>query len=61
LKKIQTFGFRGEALSSITHVSNVTITTKTADSPCAYKTVYSDGKIKIPPKPIAGITGKLSF
>jgi DNA mismatch repair protein MutL len=33
LHTISTFGFRGEALSSIASVSNVTLTTKTADAP----------------------------
>lgn len=64
LSSIATYGFRGEALASISHIAHLSVTTKTKDSDCAWRAHYDGGKL-IPakpgqtpePKPVAGRNG----
>ena len=51
-------------MASISHIAHLTVTTKTAESSCAWRAYYQDGKLaplkpgqSIEPKPIAGRLG----
>lgn len=64
LNSIATYGFRGEALASISHIAHLSITTKTKESNCAWRAHYDSGKLapakpgqSADPKPVAGRPG----
>ncbi|KAH7030827.1 DNA mismatch repair protein [Microdochium trichocladiopsis] len=64
LSNINTYGFRGEALASISHIAHLQVTTKTKDSAAAWRANYEGGKLtpakpgqSADPKPTAGRQG----
>ncbi|KAG1309811.1 hypothetical protein G6F64_005031 [Rhizopus arrhizus] len=59
LNQLSTFGFRGEALASISNVSNISIVSKTKDALCGYQANYKDGKLLDKPRPCASNSGTM--
>ncbi|KAG8762754.1 DNA mismatch repair protein [Ceratobasidium sp. 423] len=48
LQEIATYGFRGEALASISFVSHLSVVTKTRSDTCAWRALYEDGVLLAP-------------
>ncbi|KAF8601503.1 DNA mismatch repair protein MutL [Ceratobasidium sp. AG-I] len=48
LNDIATYGFRGEALASISFVSHLSVVTKTRSDACAWRAIYEDGVLLAP-------------
>ncbi|RWR92654.1 DNA mismatch repair protein MLH1 isoform X2 [Cinnamomum micranthum f. kanehirae] len=57
LQSIQSMGFRGEALASMTYVGHVTVTTITEGQLHGYRVSYRDGVMEHEPRPCAAVKG----
>ncbi|CAI2349372.1 unnamed protein product [Caenorhabditis sp. 36 PRJEB53466] len=57
LLHMQTYGFRGEALASLSHVAKVNIVSKRPEAQCAYQADFLDGKMLAPTRAAAGRNG----
>ncbi|TRY77943.1 hypothetical protein TCAL_10900 [Tigriopus californicus] len=57
LSSIATYGFRGEALASISHVAKLTVLTKTASDVVGKKAVFLDGHLQGSPLSMAANQG----
>jgi DNA mismatch repair protein MLH1 len=57
LQTIQSFGFRGEALASLSYVSDLEITSKHRDAQIGYKCTFKDERMLGSPEPISVNTG----
>ncbi|XP_027092632.2 DNA mismatch repair protein MLH1-like isoform X1 [Coffea arabica] len=57
LQTIQSMGFRGEALASMTYVGHMTVTTIMKGQLHGYRATYRDGVMEQEPKPCAAVKG----
>ena len=53
LSRLDTFGFRGEALSSISHVSKLIVCSRKNREPLGYKGEFANGELIMNPQPYA--------
>jgi DNA mismatch repair protein MLH1 len=57
LRQLDTFGFRGEALASISHIGRITVITRTASTSVGFKASYIDGRLVGEATPLAANIG----